>query len=85
MNLVYLMLFTGMILIYIDLKLDGNTVVEKKMMPRDALQKITDMSVENGKILRPMFDEARDIWVQSYEGQKFVDGDLSKIKNKSLV
>jgi len=79
------MLFLGIILLYIDMKLEGENTIVEKLLPRDAMQKITDMSVENGKILRPMFDEKRDIWVQSYEGQKFVDGALSKIKNESLV
>ena len=78
------MLLCGMILLYVDMKLEGNVVRETKFLMPNAMQKITDMSIENGKILRPMFDEARDIWVQSYEGQKFIDGDLSRMKDRTL-
>ena len=78
------MFLTGIILLYIDMKMESISSIKKEYLPRKLHQQIIDMGDEEGSILRPMFTESRDIYIASYEGQKFVDGDLSRSRNPQL-
>lgn len=84
MTVIYMMLLTGIILLYVDMKFESSSTVKREYLPRKLHQQIVDMGDEENSILRPMFTESRDIYVAAYEGQKFVDGDLSRARNPQL-
>lgn len=67
-NIVFMMLFTGIILLYIDMKLgsEKSTKDKKDNETKELHERITDMYSGSADIFRPMFNtKIDDLWSSS--------------------
>jgi hypothetical protein len=80
-GLLNVMLITGIILIFIDIKF-GEKEIEYRYLSRDMDQQMIDQSSNYDTILKPMFDSDNSTpWIQAYANEKLGNKPTKIIKN----
>lgn len=80
-GLLYFLLMTGIILIYIDARM-GEKKIEYRYLSRDLDQQMKDQSSNYERILKPMFEsDTSTPWIGAYANNKLGNRPTKIIKN----